>query len=191
MRAADLIPGFLPETDLERAVCDDPALIAGLDWGQPWCGLPEGKVGAHVAELLSKIDYEGYTGANRAKLRLIALVHDSFKYRVNQTHPKIGENHHAMRARRFAQRYTDDELTLAIIELHDKPYAIWRRMRRTGYTDGQAIAQTLERIQDWHLFMWFVELDGSTEGKNPEPVRWFRNEILKVSPDVADAAYLG
>jgi hypothetical protein len=188
MRAADLIPGFVPETDLERAVSSDPALLAGLDWGQPRWGHPEGKVGAHVAELLSKLDLEGYSGEKRAKLRLIALTHDSFKYLVNQAHPKSGENHHAMRARRFAQRYTDDELTLSIIELHDQPYAIWRRMRRTGHTDSRAIVGLLERVGDWPLFMRFVDLDGSTEGKNPEPVRWFRSETLKLTSSNVDTA---
>jgi hypothetical protein len=27
------------------------------------------------------------------------------------------------------------------------------------------------------LFLRFVELDGSTEGKNPEPLRWFQAEL--------------
>ena len=26
--------------------------------------------------------------------------------------------------------------------------------------------------------MRFVELDGSTEGKNPEPIRWFRDRLV-------------
>jgi len=35
----------------------------------------------------------------------------------------------------------------------------------------------VERIADPELFLRFVELDGSTEGKDPEPVRWFRREL--------------
>ena len=35
----------------------------------------------------------------------------------------------------------------------------------------------LERIPDLGLFLRFVELDGSTEGKNPEPLEWFRDEL--------------
>ena len=34
-----------------------------------------------------------------------------------------------MRARRFAERYTDDERLLATIELHDRPYNLWRKAR--------------------------------------------------------------
>ena len=35
----------------------------------------------------------------------------------------------------------------------------------------------LEDIPDSDLFMRFVELDGSTEGKNPEPIHWFRTTL--------------
>jgi hypothetical protein len=35
----------------------------------------------------------------------------------------------------------------------------------------------LERLPDPDLFLHFVELDGSTEGKKPEPVRWFKEQL--------------
>ena len=37
----------------------------------------------------------------------------------------------------------------------------------------------LERLADPALFLRFVELDGSTEGKNPEPVRWLEEELRR------------
>ena len=82
-----------------------------------------------------------------------------------------------MRARRFAERYTTDERLLATIELHDRPYAIWRRIQRKGRPDERAWEEMMSRIHDRPLFLRFIELDGSTEGKNPEPVRWFREEL--------------
>jgi hypothetical protein len=33
------------------------------------------------------------------------------------------------------------------------------------------------RIKDRELFVRFVELDGSTEGKNPKPIEWFKREL--------------
>jgi hypothetical protein len=36
-----------------------------------------------------------------------------------------------------------------------------------------------ERIPDPELFLRFVELDGSTEGKDPEPVEWVRSELAQ------------
>jgi hypothetical protein len=177
--AGELAPGFVAESELERAVAGDPELRAGLAWGTPRKGHPEGSVGAHVADLLATIDRWGESGARRAELRFLALVHDAFKYRVRQGLPKTGENHHAMRARRFAERYTGDERLLATIELHDRPYAIWRRMRRKGRLDEQALTRMLERIPDPGLFLRFVELDGSVAGKNTEPVGWLRDELRR------------
>jgi hypothetical protein len=157
----------------------DPQLVEGLAWGKPRKGHPEGTVGGHVADLLETIDRWDESGPARSDLRFLAMVHDSLKREVNNLLPKTGENHHAMRARRLAERYTDDERLLAAIELHDRPYAIWRRMRRKGRLDERAFSEMLDRVPDPGLFLRFVELDGSTEGKNPEPIRWFREELAR------------
>jgi hypothetical protein len=170
------VPGFVPETELERALAEDPVLLEGLAWGKPRRGHPEGRVGVHVADLIAKIDRWGERGARRAELRFIALVHDALKHAVRDWLPKTGENHHAMRARRFAERYTHDERLLATIELHDRPYAIWRGRRRLQL-DERPFARMLERIPDRDLFVRFVELDASTEGKRQEPIRWMRRVL--------------
>src|SRR3954464_2924683 len=177
MRAQDLIPGFEPENDLERRLAEDPDLLEGLAWGKPRKAHPEGSIGAHVADLLDRLDAEGVQGEERARLRFIALVHDAFKNKVQEWRPRVGENHHAMRARRFAERYTDDERLLATLELHDRPYGIWRKWRRTGWLDRKRLEDMLRRIPDHDLFLRFVELDGSTEGKRSEPVEWFKEEL--------------
>jgi hypothetical protein len=152
-------------------------LQEGLAWGEPRRGHPEGSVGEHVADLLRTIEHWGETGRRREDLRFLALVHDSLKYRVKNWLPRTGENHHATRARRFAEGYTDDERLLAAIEQHDRPYNLWRKMRRKGRPDEHGLSEMLERIPDLDLFLRFVELDGSTEGKNREPLDWFRSEL--------------
>ena len=172
-----LIAGFRPETTLERKLVGDPELRAGLAWGTPRPGHPEGAVGAHVADLIRRIDAGTEIGERRQQLRVAALVHDSFKYAVDAAKPKRGENHHAMRARRFAERLFRDEAVLSTIELHDRPYAIWRRLRRKGHLDEPAFLDMMARIPDPDLFLRFVELDGSTEGKREEPLVWFRREL--------------
>jgi hypothetical protein len=177
VRAEDLIPGFEPENELERRVTQDPALLEGLAWGKPRKAHPEGSIGTHVGDLLAKIDALGIEGEQRERLRFIAIVHDAFKNKVQEWRPRKGENHHAMRARRFAERYTDDERLLTPIELHDRPYGIWRTMRRTGHFNRGALERVMERLADPDLFLCFVEIDGSTEGKKPEPVRWFKEQL--------------
>lgn len=176
--AGDLVEGFEPENALETAVGADPELVRGLAWGEPRPGHPEGRVARHVADLLTQIDLWAERGGRRADLRFIALVHDSFKYREHDWLPHAGPNHHAARARRFAERHTADERLLAVIELHDRPYHLWRRARRlhTGRR-SRAVARLLERLPDVDLFVRFVELDGSTEGKDPDPFRWFTAQV--------------
>jgi hypothetical protein len=166
----------MPETDLERRLAADPVLREGWAWGEPRSGHPEGSVGAHVADLLRTIDEWGETGARRRELRFLSLLHDSLKF---QTEDLTGENDHGKRARALAAGYTGDERLLAVLEDHDRPYRIWRRLRRTGRLDDRAFTEMLERVKDHGLFLRFVELDGSTEGKNPEPVAWFRDELSR------------
>jgi hypothetical protein len=152
-------------------------LLEGLAWGKPRKGHPEGSIGAHVSDLLVTIERWREPEPRRSELRFISLVHDALKNKVQHWRPRTGENHHAMRARRFAERYTDDERLLGTIELHDRPYSIWKKMRRRGQVDERRLSELIERIEDPELFMRFVELDGSTEGKNPEPIRWFRTQL--------------
>jgi hypothetical protein len=168
---------FEPENELERKLADDPVIQHGLGWGEPRSGHPEGSVEDHVADLLRTLDGWVEPEPRRTELRFLAIVHDALKYRVRGWLPKAGENHHATRARRLAERYTDDERLLAALELHDRPYAIWRRTRRGSARERRALDDLVKRVPDMPLFMRFVELDGSTEGKNPEPIDWLRGEL--------------
>ena len=188
--ASELIQGFRPEGPIETTISHQPELLGGLAWGKPRDAHPEGAVGVHVAQLLRLIDSHDEDDERRALLRLVAIVHDSFKYRVRKLLPRTGENHHAMRARRFMERFTDDERLLATIELHDRPYAIWRKMKRKGRLDEKALETMLHRIPDHELFLRFVEIDGSSEAKDPEPVRWFRDQ-LRQRGLIGDRAALG
>jgi hypothetical protein len=177
--ARELIPGFEPETELERRITAEPELLEGLAWGEPRAGHPEGAVGTHVSHLLKTLDQSGETGERRELLRFMALVHDSFKYQVRERLPRVGENHHAVRARRFAERFTDDDRVLGAIQFHDRPYALWRKLQRCGKLDERAFRRMIRCVPDLDLFLRFVELDGSTEGKRPEPIEWFRQELVE------------
>lgn len=174
-----IVPGFKPETALERRVAGERALLDGLAWGEPRKSHPEGAVGIHVGQLLDEVERRGESGDRRAALRFISLVHDAFKYQVRDWLPKSGPNHHAARARRFASRFTNDDRLLATIELHDRPYALWRKMQRRGTLDERRFERMMQRVPDPSLFMRFIELDASTEGKNPEPTRWLRAELVR------------
>jgi hypothetical protein len=162
-----LIPGFRPETAVERALAGDPRLLAGLAWGRPRPGHPEGSVGLHVAEILAAITEPA--GRRRRELRFLALVHDGCKRQVPRAARRSPDNDHAVLARRFAERYTTDPRMLDALELHDEPYRIWRAGEENR---DELLRDVLARIPDVDLFLRFVELDGSTRGKDPRPLAW-------------------
>ena len=121
---ARLVPGFKPGDRARAAIAEDPELLRGPRVGQAAARPPGGLRGSpRGRSARGRSTRWGETGARRSELRFLALVHDSLSSRCSNWLPKTGENHHAMRARRFAERYTDDERLLATIELHDRPYA--------------------------------------------------------------------
>ncbi len=183
-RIGQLVSGFEPESELERRVSTDPRLLDNLAWGAPRAAHPEGSIAAHVEDLLRTLDEWDEPADRRSALRFIALVHDSCKAEVLEKLPKVGRNHHADRARRFAERYTDDEAILSTIQHHDRPYALWRKMKRKGQPDARGFAKMLDEIPDVALFTRFVELDGSTEGKTREPIHWLRAELERRGYDL-------
>lgn len=173
---------FPLETQLERRIADAPDWREGVRWGRPRHGHPEGTVQAHVAAVLANVD--GLYGGSplREQLRLIALVHDTFKYQVEMDRPRTGENHHAMRARRFAERFVDDPAVLDVIELHDEAFNAWQMGNRDGKWDkAQARAERLvDRLGDSiALYLAFYHCDNTTEGKQPDCLEWFRGVVRR------------
>ena len=166
-----------PETPLEEAICADPAWRAGVAWGEPRSGHPEGTVIAHVADVLANVERVA-TGAGRPRA---AAAGGDRPRRVQARGRPIAaedgiENHHAMRARRFAERHLADADLLDVIELHDDAYLAWRHGRRTGdWAEAERRARALlDRLGDrFGLFMRFYRADNETGGKTDEHRHWF------------------
>jgi hypothetical protein len=164
------VPGFAPWNGLERAVASDPDIRRGWDFPVEGTGHPERHVGAHVAAILRNIRSDDGLGS---QLRLIALVHDSMKWAVRRDLSWSPDNDHAVLARRVAERHTRDPRILRTIELHDEAYWLFRSKR----ADPHALDGLLARLPDVELYVRFVELDATTEGKDPTFLVWLRNEL--------------
>jgi hypothetical protein len=126
---------------------------------------------AHVDEVLANVDRMAESPEQRARLRVIALVHDTFK---GHKEP------HQLLARRFAERYIDDPGALLVIERHDAPYGFWRRGRRTGdWEEAERRARALaeELGDELDLFTRFHRADTATGDKSDEPLRWFESVV--------------
>lgn len=174
-----------PETELEKMIVNDPEFIEGADYGKPRSGHPEGKVVYHIREVLDNV--EKYSNeSNRKDLRLIALIHDTFKHKVDQNKPKVGMNHHAMIARKFAEKFIQiPKDILDIIELHDEAYNAWQQGGRKGnWYKAQERAESLlarldtdERVD---LYLAFYKCDNLTGDKEQDNFIWFNDLIYEL-----------
>ncbi len=176
------------------ALVKDPRYLKNLDWGEARPGHPEGTVRAHLAEIepnleklkdkLNEVDYW--------KLKLLIHTHDSFKAEaqpgVGITDPKS----HASLAQEFLALYCDDADLLAMVQYHDEPFALWRQAEsKKGKYNQDRFDALLRNIKDWNLFLAFNIIDGSTAGKNREPLAWlFREVVGKVQSTFSEADIL-
>ena len=115
-----------PETDIEHKLINHPDFMKGLFWGQPRYGHPEGKIIYHIAEVLKNIDQLNINLHTRQQLRLIAFLHDTFKYLEDTKRPRDWSRHHSILALNFAKQFIEDEVVLKIIEHHDEAFYSWR-----------------------------------------------------------------
>lgn len=183
----DLIYEYIrPETTLEKTIVTQELWMEGAFWGSPRPGHPEGKVLYHIGEVLQNIDRITTDPVIRQKLRLIAIVHDTFKYKEEQTRPRIDwSKHHAVFARHFTANFIKDEQLLAIIELHDEAYYAWCIWSyKKDQVKSMARLQCLfNRIGAAYLqlFYLFFKCDTFTGDKIRQPIYWFENIVADIT----------
>jgi hypothetical protein len=183
MKNIELIKDIIkPESGIEEAIIADLDFIQGAMYGKPRPGHPEGQVIYHIKDVLANIDKFYKDDWDRSELRMIAIIHDTFKYKVDQTKPKVGENHHGMIARRFAEKYIKNDRILKIIELHDEAYNSWQKGGRRGDWYGAkkraiSLIKTLAELDGVEMYMKFYRCDNATGDKLSDNYEWFENEV--------------
>jgi len=157
-----------------ESIIADPRYRANLDWGEPRSGHPEGTVRAHIAELEANLQaLKGRLVEDELwKLRILVHVHDSFKRDAERGVAIANPRSHASLARDFLAEFCQDEDLLAMVQYHDEPFALWRQLQTRGECDQDRLANLIRTIKDWNLFLAFAIIDGCTDGKSREPLRW-------------------
>lgn len=119
---------------METEIVSNADFITGALYEKLRKGHPEGQVIYHIKEVLENIDKWYKDDGDYEDLRIIALLYDTFKHKVNQNLPKSGENHHGPIARRFAERtrLAFHQDVLQVIEKHDDAYNAWSAGGRRG-----------------------------------------------------------
>jgi len=97
---------------------------------------------------------------------------------------------HASLARAFAEEFTDNPDILNMVQYHDESYALYKQFSRAGSYDSQRFETLLNAIHDWDLFLIFTIIDGWTEGKDLEKLRWFVREVRQRKQTRVDEAWV-
>lgn len=162
-----------------RAVLANERYQRNLDWGEPRPGHPEGTVRAHIAEIEPNIDALApkLSDIDRWKLRLLVHTHDLFKAESRPGVAITDPASHASLARSFLAEFCPDEELLAMVQYHDEPFALWRQAQSKGRCNQRRMDALIDNISDWKLFLAFNIIDGCTDGKSREPLRWLFKEL--------------
>lgn len=176
-----------PETDLERTLLQVPEFRQGLLWGEPRFGHPEGKIVLHIREVLDNVDQIGnLTKEQRQQLRLITLVHDTFKYAEDRSRPRDWNKHHGVLARRFLERYSNDQTVLDIVETHDDAYYAWLGQKHEEFgteNPHKSLDNLLQRVGYCsQLYYLFFKCDTQTGDKTQAPLKWFERTMPGIAP---------
>jgi hypothetical protein len=185
--------GMLNYKEIFAAITSDPRYQRNLDWGEVRPGHPEGTIRAHIAELernlerlrakLSETDYW--------RLKVLVHTHDTFKGEAQPGAPIAAPDSHASLARAFLAEFCDDADMLAMVQYHDEPFALWRQFKFKGRLNEERLATLLASIHDWNLFLAFNIVDGCTEGKQRDSLRWlFRQVAGRVESGFSEADIL-
>ena len=159
----------------------DPRYLNNLDWGEPRPGHPEGTVRAHIAELEQNLERlrPNLPDESYWKLKVLIHTHDTFKAGAKPGVAITDPQSHASLARQFLSEYcqSQDEDLLNMVQYHDEGHALWRQFSERGRYNQERFTKLLASIKNWDLFLWFNIIDGSTEGKGRESLRWFIEEV--------------
>lgn len=176
----DFVAELQPETTLEHLLLQQEAFVQGLLWGKPRYGHPEGQIYKHVQEVFQNINKIDIHPEDRNRLRLITLVHDTFKYKEHKGTPRDWSRHHSILARKFLEKFCEDQIVLEITELHDEAYYCWRakHLYQKPMKGAKRLKQLLNRLgENLQLYYLFFKCDTMTGDKNQAPLNWFESSI--------------
>ena len=177
IRTSSPLP-FALETELERRITADPHWQLGAWWGSPRHGHPEGQVVYHINDVLQNVDRYFPHSPDRWRLRLIALLHDTFKFQARVV-PEPRPSHGYL-ARQFGKNYVTDTAVLEVVELHDKAYKAHQLIvHHVDQAEAEKRAHELIARLGEHteLFMNFYYCDNQTGDKSAVHYEWFKQML--------------
>jgi hypothetical protein len=176
-----LLHSMLDCEEIFDAITSDIRYQRNLDWGEVRPGHAEGTIRAHIAELERNLEHmrSRLSEADYWRLKVLVHTHDTFKGEAQPGAPITAPKSHASLARAFLAEFCDDADMLAMVQYHDEPFALWRQFVSRGRVNEGRLTMLLTGIRDWNLFLAFNIIDGCTQGKQRESLRWLFQLVAK------------
>lgn len=111
------------------------------------------------------------------RLKVLIHTHDTFKREAERGVSIKSPRSHASLARAFLAEFCKDHDLLEMVQNHDVPFALWRQCSAKGHIDSGRLDLLLIRICNWNLFLAFCIIDGCTQGKPRDRLRWFFQQV--------------
>jgi hypothetical protein len=164
------------EDGILLSIISDPEFITGVNWGKPRKGHPEGSILEHIKEIFNNIEkfYGNKSEEIKETLKIIALIHDTFKYKVDPKKPKTGENHHGYFAMKFAEKFNIQKHLCKVILRHDDAYNIYKK------SNEYKIKSLINDISnELDIYTMFYNCDVHTGNKTDDDYKWFLTMVEK------------
>ncbi len=163
-----------PRSELEAEWLSRPEIIKGLLWGTPRYGHPEGTVAFHINEVYRNIDALADQSLN-AELRLVALIHDTFKYEEDRSMPRDWSRHHGNIAAKYMTRDYCERHIVNLVKLHDEAFYAWRAFHQhSNQVESERRLKIIEESMEENLkfYVNFFICDTLTGDKIKTPIVW-------------------
>lgn len=172
-----------PQTTYEADLITRSEFVEGLMWGQPRYGHPEGRVAFHIREVFQNINYlQDLSPQRKQMLRIVALVHDTFKYKEDRNIPRDWSKHHGVLARKYIENDALSHVTNVLIELHDEAFYAWRAevVEKRAEEAERRILKIEDQLPESKLeYFQFFLCDTLTGDKLRAPIKWLYEKALE------------
>jgi len=164
---------IVTENDLEKKITDSEVFRQGSRFISKGIGHPEKNVGVHIKQILNFIDKQKW-GDYRRDLRLLALLHDLGKQRVEYSEKGhvIGKGH-SLHSVDIAREFISDQMLQKIIGVHDKYIHFYKDSFRGKFKEPK-FRKTYYN-QDMGTLIRFNYADSNNRER--DPIIWFEDTL--------------
>ena len=161
----------------ESHLARNKRFLDGVFWGESRSGHPEGAIIYHIKEVFDNIDRLNIDKKNKKDLRIIALVHDTFKKESQESN----KNHATIAYEYLQEIYPSLKKSIKdIVKLHDDAYKIWKKANeKKDWVKAKEELKELEILlgENIQLYYLFFKCDNATGDKSQESIQWFEKNV--------------